>query len=258
MKQNHKILLTFDVEEFDLPLEYELPIEQEEQFQVGKRGLDIVENILSNAAVETTLFTTANFASQFPEDINRLAQNHEIASHSFYHTGFKKEDLLNSRIKLEEISGKSVEGLRMPRFREVEVEWVREAGYHYDSSINPTFIPGRYNHRNLPRTIYKDQEMLRVPCSVTPNLRLPLFWLSFKNMSYPIYKRLALQTLRRDGYLSLYFHPWEFTDLSTYALPGYVKRKDSIVLQERLIQLINDLKSVADFCSISTFLKDRK
>jgi hypothetical protein len=208
MKLQNKILLTFDVEEFDLPLEFKLPIDTAEQFSIGKSGTDIVENILLETNVETTLFTTANYALQFPAEINRLSQKHEIASHSFYHTGFKKEDLLNSRMALEEITGKRVEGFRMPRLKPIEMQWIKDAGYSYDASINPTYIPGRYNLRHLPRTVYLQEGLVRLPCSVTPNFRLPLFWLSFKNLPYPVYKMLALQTLRKDGYLSLYFHPW--------------------------------------------------
>ena len=35
-----KILLSFDVEEFDMPLEYGFSISPEQQMQVGKLGLD--------------------------------------------------------------------------------------------------------------------------------------------------------------------------------------------------------------------------
>jgi hypothetical protein len=37
---NRAILLIFDVEEFDLPLEYTIPISIKEQMVVGKKGLD--------------------------------------------------------------------------------------------------------------------------------------------------------------------------------------------------------------------------
>ncbi len=257
MNPQNKILLTFDVEEFDLPLEFKLPINTEEQFSIGKSGTDIIEKILLEANIETTLFTTANFALQFPADIKRLSQKHEIASHSFYHTGFKKEDLLNSRLALEEITGKRVEGFRMPRLKHIELQWIKEAGYSYDASINPTYIPGRYNLRHLPRTVYSQEDLLRVPCSVTPNIRLPLFWLSFKNLPYTVYKMLALQTLRKDGYLSLYFHPWEFTDISQFKLPAYLKRQSGHLLQERIQELIKDLKQEGEFCSMNTFLQTK-
>ncbi len=78
-----KILLSFDVEEFDMPLEYGFPITAEQQMQKGKLGLDRLMPLLSDPSIQSTLFTTANFANQYPEIIQQLSQKHEIASHTF-------------------------------------------------------------------------------------------------------------------------------------------------------------------------------
>ena len=253
---NPLVLMSFDVEEFDIPLEYNYNIDVSEQMQKGKEGLDALLPILNEHQIATTLFTTANFAVHFPEAIQQLSNHHEIASHTFYHSAFKNEDLLQSKITLEKISGKKVTGLRMPRMRYVAMEEVIKAGYTYDSSINPTWLPGRYNNFHLPRTKYMDEGMIRLPASVSPNLRLPLFWLGFKNYPYSLFKKLALQTLRKDGYICLYFHPWEFTEINHYNLPNYVKRLCGIGLQERLHRLITDLKQEATFTTIENFLSN--
>ena len=257
MKTDRSILLTFDVEEFDLPLEYNIHISDEEALSVGKKGLDLVSHVIAKQAIPTTLFTTANFALNYPDTIKALSKTNEIASHAFYHGSFEREDLLKSRNTLETICESKVEGLRMPRLRKVDMSWVQEAGYSYDSSINPTYIPGRYNNRHLPRTIYREQGMVRLPVSVSPNFRIPLFWLSFKNFPYSFYKRIALQTLRKDGYLSLYFHPWEFTNIRGYPIPFYLKKDCGELLVDRLNQLIADLKKEGEFRTISSFLKER-
>jgi peptidoglycan/xylan/chitin deacetylase (PgdA/CDA1 family) len=254
MKDNRTILLTFDVEEFDLPLEYNIPIPIEEQLTVAKRGMDEVEHLLSNHNIPATLFTTARYAIEYPDQIKALSQKHEIASHTYYHSSFEKKDLLESRLELERITGKIIKGLRMPRMKKVDMEWVKEAGYTYDSSINPTFLPGRYNNLHLPRTLYKQEGMQRLPASVTPHLRIPLFWLGFKNMPYFLFRKLAIQTLKKDGYLSLYFHPWEFTDISYHKLPFYVKRHSGKRLTERLSRLINDLSDHGSFEPVDSFL----
>jgi len=253
---NPLVLMSFDVEEFDIPLEYNFNIDVNEQMQKGKEGLDALLPILQEHQIATTLFTTANFALHFPEAIQQLGKHHEIASHTFYHSAFKNEDLLQSKITLEKISGKKVTGLRMPRMRYVAMGEVIKAGYTYDSSINPTWLPGRYNNFHLPRTKYMDEGMIRLPASVSPNLRLPLFWLGFKNYPYSLFKKLALQTLRKDGYICLYFHPWEFTEINHYNLPNYVKRLCGIGLQERLHRLITDLKQEATFTTIENFLSN--
>jgi peptidoglycan/xylan/chitin deacetylase (PgdA/CDA1 family) len=253
-KNRPAILLSFDVEEFDLPLEYKQLIEPSEQLEIGKKGLDNITAVLKEQDITSTFFVTGRFAGKFANDIQHLSERHEIASHSFYHSTFNKEDLLNSRLLLEKITNKNVRGFRMPRMKEVNMQWLKEAGYTYDASVNPTYIPGRYNNFKLPRTIYYSSNMLRLPCAVTPNLRIPLFWLSFKNLPYAIFKRLALQTLQKDSYLSLYFHPWEFTDISKFNIPFFVKRQSGAELTEKLRRLINDLKHSAAFENIGTYL----
>lgn len=244
---DRRILLSFDVEEFDMPLEYGFPISPAEQMAVGKRGLDAIDPILSDSGIEATLFTTANFAMHYPDAMRNLAQRHEIASHTFYHSEFENAHLLSSRLQLQETCGVPVTGLRMPRMREVSMQEVANAGYEYDSSINPTWLPGRYNNLHLPRTIYADNGMKRIPASVSPFLRIPLFWLSFKNLPYTVYRSLALGALKKDGYLCLYFHPWEFTNIDHFGLPGYTKRLHGDPLLKRLIRLIDDLKKEAPF-----------
>ena len=251
------VLLSFDVEEFDMPLEYSFPVSPEEQMLVGKKGLDAINPILSDSTITTTLFTTANFAMHYPDAIRQLAAKHEIASHTFYHSDFKDEHLLSSKNKLEEITGTPVTGLRMPRMRKVLMEEVKKAGYQYDSSINPTWLPGRYNNFHLSRTIYKEEGITRVPASVSPLIRIPLFWLSFKNLPYAVFKMLALQTLKKDGYLSLYFHPWEFTDIENYGLPGFTKKLNGEPLLQRLYRLLHDLKREADFIPMHAFVKEK-
>lgn len=255
IKSTPTILLTFDVEEFDIPLEYHCNIDEQKQMEIGMQGLDAIVHLLCKKDLCCTLFTTANFAQQFPAIINKLSVQHEIASHTFYHSSFKNEDLLSSKNVLENITGKKVTGLRMPRMRPVSMEAVKAAGYHYDSSINPTWLPGRYNYTHLPRTLFAEKEVLRLPASVSPNLRIPLFWLAFKNFPYQIYRRLALQTLHKDGYLNLYFHPWEFTNINGFNLPDYVKKDCGDLLLKKLERLINDLKNEADFFSIAQFLQ---
>jgi len=255
MKKDRFILLSFDVEEFDLPLEYKQTISLSEQLEVGKAGLDITAAILHDFKIPCTLFTTANFAIYFPESIAEMALHHEIASHTYYHNSFKEADLLLSKQKLEEIAGTMISGLRMPRMQPLDMKAVKAAGYDYDASVNPTLIPGRYNNFHLPRTIYREYAVTRLPASVTPNVRIPLFWLAFKNFPYSLFKKLAIQTLRHDGYICLYFHPWEFTNISSYLLPGYIKNICGIRLQNMLRKLISDLQKEGEFITIRDYLQ---
>ena len=250
-----KILLSFDVEEFDKPLEYGFKITPNQQMQVGKAGLDKLMPILQDPTIQTTLFTTANFANHSPELIKQLAHQHEIASHTFYHSSYATKDLKDSRERLSEIIQKEVVGLRMPRMKQVPVADKIQAGYAYDASINPTWIPGRYNNLHLPRNLYREEGLFRVPASVSTFCRIPLFWLSFKNFPYSLYLQLALHTLKREGFLSLYFHPWEFVDIQSFGLPRYTTKGCQSALFEQLNQLIRDLKPHGEFISYKDFVK---
>jgi peptidoglycan/xylan/chitin deacetylase (PgdA/CDA1 family) len=253
-----QVLLSFDVEEFDMPLEYNFPISKEDQMKVGKAGLDALMPMIDAAQVPTTLFTTANFAANYPASIQMHAAKHEIASHTYYHSEFKNEHLLESKLLLEKISGKSVTGLRMPRMRPVEMSEVIKAGFAYDSSINPTWIPGKYNNLHLPRAIYQDHGMTRIPASVSPFFRLPLFWLSFKNFPYPLFKKLTLNCLEKDGYVCLYFHPWEFVAIEQYGIPSFTRKKCGLPLLNQLSRLITDLKKRGyEFSTMEDFLNKR-
>lgn len=252
------LLLSFDVEEFDMPLEYGQIISEEEQLQTGYKGLQALMDIINNSSVEGTFFTTANFAQHFPEAIKNISSHHEIASHTYYHSHFTNKDLFASKQKLEEIISKPVKGLRMPRMRKVEMGEVLQAGYEYDSSVNPSFVPGRYNNFHLPRRIFYENGMLRLPVSVSPVLRIPLFWLSFKNFPYSLYLSLVKKALKSDGYVCLYFHPWEFIALDAYKIPAYTKRLSGEPLQERLKKLIKDLTPCGDFISMERYINEHR
>ena len=66
---------------------------------------------------------------------------------------------------------------------------------------------------------------------------------------------MAFDVLKKDGYLSLYFHPWEFTDIKKWKIPFYLKKLCINQLSDRLHMLITDLKKEGEFKTISTFLK---
>ncbi len=253
-KGTPKILLTLDLEEFDIPLEYDQTIDIEAQLTVTNEGLNKLEKLIHYHQINCTFFTTAFFAGHFSQAIRLLSQQHEIASHAFYHSIFRNEDLLLSKEKLEAIIEKKVIGFRMPRMRDVDDEQLAAAGYLYDSSINPTWLPGRYNRLGSPRTLYKSKHITHIPASVSPNFRIPLFWLFFKNAPMMIIKKISAQTLRKDGYLNLYFHPWEFADIPNYHLPGWMKKPCGDALIKKLNEYIIFLKTLGEFSTVAAHL----
>lgn len=237
------LLLSFDIEEFDMPLEYGRQISFADQIAISIQGTQCILDILKQHNIKATFFSTATFASYAPEIITRIIdEGHELASHGYYHSSFDVAHLEQSRKKLESLSGQPVYGFRMPRMQPVDNTALEEAGYRYNSSVNPTWLPGRYNNLHLPRTYYKEGNIWQIPASVSPLLRFPLFWISFHNLPIWAYYRLAKRTVRKDGYLNIYFHPWEFTDLDNSGLPGYVKRNAGMAMVNRMHMLLEWLK----------------
>ena len=252
-----KILLTFDLEEFDLPFEFGCPISDQDQINVTNNGLKRLTGLLAKYNIPATFFTTAFYAEKNKELIKSLSLTHEIASHSNQHSGFKQTDLLDSKSKIEGITGKQVYGFRMPRFQKIDMAIIKAAGYRYDSSINPTFIPGRYNNIFTRRKMFRDisSNLIEIPVSVSPVIRFPLFWLSFKNISLPIYLHMCKMAIQKDFYLNLCFHPWEFDDLDSFNVPRYVKNISGKLYFERFEKMIERLLEIADFSTISDFLE---
>ncbi len=241
------ILLSFDIEEFDMPFEYDRKIDFKDQMIISIEGTIAILDVLKKHDIKATFFSTVIFALNAPKVMERiLAEGHEIASHSYYHSDFKVEHLLESRLKLEEITGQKVLGYRMPRMQPVNEKEIYNAGYTYNSSLNPTFIPGRYNNFNKPRTYFMQDGVLQIPASVTPIVRFPLFWLSFHNLPLFLYKWMSKITLTKDKYINIYFHPWEFTDLNDkerFNFPSYVSKNSGIKMIQRIDNFIHSMKS---------------
>lgn len=238
------VLLSFDIEEFDMPLEYKGEIPFEEQLSISRKGLQEILILLKKHQAKATFFSTVVFAENNKDLIEQLLnEGHELASHTWFHSEFKIEDLKKSREKLTELFNTRITGLRMPRMMKVDEKEVEKAGYSYNSSVNPTFLPGRYNNLKVSRTHFKEGKVLQIPASVSPNFRIPLFWLSFHNFPLNFYKKLAKDVLKKDGYLNIYFHPWEFAEIKNpdFKLPGFTIKNSGNEMIERFDEFLKIL-----------------
>ncbi len=261
-----RVLLSFDAEEFDLPLEHGQRIDLDEQMAVGGEGMRRTLALLDDARRDAgrpppaTFFCTALFAERFPELIRRAVDaGHEIASHGCVHgaVDWRDEHLAESRERLERVSGTPCVGFRRPRLAETDRAAVAMAGYRYNSSENPVWLPGRYNNFRKPRRPYRvdaaGRAVLHIPASATPIVRVPLFWLSFKALPLFATKAAARTVLASDPALVLYFHPWELCDLSRYRVPGYIRRCDGAAMTAKLAAYVRWLAKGWPFARYDRF-----
>lgn len=256
-----KILLSFDIEEFEMPREYGDPIPFEDQIHISTIGTNKILDLLKLHNIKATFYTTANFAQNAQAIVDRIVnEGHELASHGLYHDHFKPEHLLRSREILENLGGVTVRGYRMARMMPVPEEEIFKAGYIYNSSINPTFLPGRYNKLNESRTYFSREGVWQLPASVTPWFRFPLFWISFHNLPVSLYSYLANRVLKKDGYLNVYFHPWEFMPIGPkkkYNFPFYVTKNTDQKMVDRLGRFIEwGKKKGYTFATTYKFVED--
>lgn len=241
MKQT--ILLGFDLEEFDLPLENKGKISFEDQLNTSETGINNVLDLLAKYNLVATFFCTVNFAKNRPNVLLRIVhEGHEVASHGCFHEHFLPEDYQKSKEELDNISGGNLVGFRMARMQTVDFDKMKEAGYLYDSSLNPTFIPGRYNNLKLPYFWHHmPNGLVEIPSAVTRLFRIPLFWLSFHNFPLQFYFYCLNRVLKTPGYAVLYFHPWEFTNLNEYPernIPYIIRRNSGIKMINRFQKMV--------------------
>ncbi|MGL4519982.1 MAG: polysaccharide deacetylase family protein [Phocaeicola sp.] len=232
------ILLSFDIEEFDVPREQGVDYPLEEAMRVSIYGTHQILDCLATYGIKATFFCTTTFAQQAPEVMERiLKERHEVAAHGCDHWQPKATDFKESKERLEAQLGIEIKGYRQPRMFPVLDSEIHQAGYLYNSSLNPAFIPGRYMHLSEPRTCFMKEGVLQIPASVTPWLRFPLFWLSYHNLPATLYRALAHRTLKHDGYFVTYFHPWEFYPLNNHPelkLPSIIRNQSGTGMVKRL------------------------
>lgn len=253
--------LSFDIEEFDFPIEREKAIPVKEQMDISTEGLEYILKTLAQRNIKSTFYITANYAKHCPDKVGKIAEaGHEIASHDYYHSMESGSQAFESKSVLQEMTGKEIIGYRAPRLLSNITDTLQKSGFKYDSSINPTWIPGRYNNLRHPRKATRRNGIIIYPVSVSYPLRIPLFWLALHVMPLSIYKHFARTALKHDNNLSLYFHPWEFSDAikkKEYNIPFYITRCCGTEYCRKFEKFIDDLISEdVEFKTTAEYLSD--
>jgi peptidoglycan/xylan/chitin deacetylase (PgdA/CDA1 family) len=252
------LLLTFDVEEFDLPAELGRPLERDQEFAVTASGLAVILALLARHGVRATFFVTGAFARERPLAVSEIAHaGHEVAVHGLAHADdytclapeIAVARLASARGIIEQMLGSSPAGVRTPRLRPCPSATLRAAGFSYDASPHPTWMPGRYRGLGLPRAPWREDGLVRLPISVLPGLRLPVSWLWYRAVGRVIGLRAIRLAARAAPYLHLYFHPWEAVDIRGLGVPRWLAVRTGAKFVDGLDHLVGALRS--DFEAIT-------
>lgn len=258
--KKHSILLTFDIEECDL-------IEnKEESMSLAAAGTKQVILLLKELNIPTTCFCTYAFFKKFPELVKALQETGaEIALHAYEHAddykAMPEEEtitrLSTAKQAMEEALKTKITGFRGPGFKAPSMKTLAKLEFLYDSSLHPTWVPGYYQNILKSRKVYEQDEVMEVPISVAPFLRLPFSWLWFRNLPWWCIQFCLKSNRMTSDYTLLYFHPWEFVALEKKVfktdtlIKKVMARNTGEVLEKRLKTYILHTKSEALLSNIS-------
>lgn len=238
--------LSFDIEEFDVPLEFNKSISEEDMFGISNKGTKRIIRLLDNRRLKATFFTTARFAIKYPSLIKEISKKHEIGLHGYNHNSDygnmhpseALKELIKAKKEIEKITSKKIYGFRAPRMSSVSTDVLKKLGVEYDSSLNPTYVPRHYNNLFEPRKIFEKEGIIIIPASVVPIIRAPIAWVWFRNLGLSYAKFCTRLCLLADNYAISYFHPWEFVSLAKLDIPLLFKRNTGINIYNNLDKYI--------------------
>jgi len=220
-------------------------------------------NLFDKYDINATFFVVSELATEFPDLLRQVvAQGHEVASHTRTHQSVTNRSQCNqqleiteSKSQLESITGQTIEGFRAPtcQIDDFTYDQLIEAGYEYSSSVMPCVpIPGFYSNDydfdELVVVSNGESEIIEVPLSVNPLLRLPLSgaWMRIFGRTYTL--KSVRQLVDRNIDVVTYSHPWEFVSLQETQLPLRNQVRTGGWFQETFERL---LQFDAEYCQVS-------
>lgn len=172
-------------------------------------GLPRVLGVLREFDIAGTFFSTGDVARRYPDAIRAIVQQgHELGCHGDTHTRFSQMSPEMAATEIEQSSAvlrafASVTAFRAPNL-DLPVRYLnllRQHSYHLDSS------QGRHKPGSLLVQPTDADGLLRVPASIPP---------SVIRLGASI-RSAVLARLRSP--VVLFFHPWEFVDVTREPIP---------------------------------------
>ncbi|MBP9988701.1 MAG: polysaccharide deacetylase family protein [Ruminococcus sp.] len=134
-------VITMDVEDW---YHTYFPEENVDRSKTLLDGLDVALDIMDKKNIKGSFFVVGEIADRLADKIRKMDKNgHDIAVHNYVHIRplsmekkEYKEQLTESKTKIENILGHKVAGYRAPSFGidDEHLEVVQECGFSYDSS----------------------------------------------------------------------------------------------------------------------------
>jgi polysaccharide deacetylase family protein (PEP-CTERM system associated) len=235
-------------------------------------GVEQILKILEAHSTKATFFIVGYIAERLPSIVKKIADlGHEIATHGFWHQLVNKmthkqfrDDLRRCKKILEDLSGQEIWGFRAPCFSITDwaLDILKEEGFKYDSSYNPSYINPRYGKINIsPRRLNKvwlvRKGLLEIPLPVL-DIGLLIPWAGggyFRLFPYSLFKWGIKKIIRKYAYYHFFIHPWELdpNQPRIKALP-WLKRFQHYVNLNKTLERFKALLNCFQFQSVKKYL----
>lgn len=143
--------------------------------------VDKLCEVLIKREAKLTAFIVGRILDERHEVINKLTQfGADFALHSYSHNLVAdqdtEEEIKKSKKAYENYFGQAPSGYRAPqgRISKAHFKVLKEEGFVFDASVVPSWRPGIYNNLTTPPHPYCVENVLEIPFSVIPRIRLPL------------------------------------------------------------------------------------
>ncbi len=209
-----------------------------------EEGLPELLDLFKKENIKATFFVTGMMAKQYPDLIHRIPdEGHELGCHGYTHTRFDRMEKEEAKIALQQAGKvlrqfeKNLVSFRAPnlQFPKNYLKLLEEEGFLYDSSVaayKPPFFQSK-----------TESKIIRVPATITSSfLRIP--------------PKIFLPFIKHSKAPVIFFHPWEFVDMSDTPIRLDCKFNTGEKALKNLKILIRTLK--AEIYSFLTFQERAK
>jgi len=238
------LLFECDFEEFNLPLDFGEEISERLMIEKTDEGMRRLLELIKRHEIKTTFFVTEKIAEIYPDLLRRLtAEGHEIGLHPSinYKKDINPNEIINPlrhiKEKIEHKLKTKIYGFKNHKLILLPAYIIREAGFVYDNTCHPTYVPGRYFYFFKSRKVTIQDGIINIPISVTPIFRLPFSWIWFRNLGLNYVKFCASQVLLKQEYINMYIHAWDLVDINDISglrLPYLVKNNTGQKMEQLL------------------------
>ncbi len=236
------ILLSFNIIHPEISEKNVGLVSEEELLKVTSDGTLKILEILEKYMLQATFFVEISLVEKLPELLKIIVKKgHEL---SFLNKNSYQSEIEKAKLFAEELTGKSVRGLRQLPEKRVNSEMVKKLGFIYRSPLDYANI---FFYKNtLEKKIAKEENgIMVIPESVSPYSRIPYNDFSFQLIPMFFYKNMISETLQKEDYVMVYLNSWQFLELnhSKFGLPLYRKYNLGKQMEnklERFLQFVEE------------------